>query len=637
MGKIWIAGKGFDVETKVVRWDEGPGFNSHSHQCINSTHACVGGRPFSKKKPVNRTHRYSGRPQLRKYGRGIPPLAAAQGVIRQFIVHHDGCPSAKSCFDVLHNERGLSCHFLLDNDGTIYQTLDLAFMGYHAAGFNASSVGIEISNRGDAKRWPGFYNKRDPSRNVATCQIHGHIYLAYDYTPAQYEAMQKLVRGLARALPNMPIDYPQQSPGYQSWTEIAGAKSYAGLLGHYHTTRRKWDPGPFDFKEFCESIRGRLSFPVTFSSEPPDVPDDDDDRATKVTALYKSNEDRDGGFFPVGPYGESRLWHGGVHIVGKAGQSVHAPFPGRVLVVRMGSRPSAVGSTNMVLLRHDLQIGPKAMRFYTLFFHLADEWSKAPGERPKWMNEGAWERLKQKGETVLLDERIEAGDIIGHMGTAGLAQNRKPQLHLEMFSNDEFSDVLNTKFTLIDGAATGRFAPDDVIAAIDSDRDGKLSRRELVRYFSSSGGAKLARFFTTFHVSEWTAEPSWVDELARSPAFTGQKKAKIRQLVQEQIEPTLWWDDKVAAHAKLPAEAVVYHYNPITLIAVINDQLQRAKYEVANGKNDFAVERAEVRPADVLGDIDDEGGDSFVDAAELNEQDTGSELRLEDLANGFPK
>ena len=29
---------------------------------------------------------------------------------------------------VLQNERGLSCHFLLDNDGTIYQTLDLALM-----------------------------------------------------------------------------------------------------------------------------------------------------------------------------------------------------------------------------------------------------------------------------------------------------------------------------------------------------------------------------------------------------------------------------------------------------------------------------------------------------------------------------
>ncbi len=637
--KIIIAGKEFEVETNVITWHEGKKWDSHSPNCINPTQTCVGGKPFSKKKPVNRNHRYSGRPQLRKYGRGIPPLEAAQGVIRQLILHHDGCRDAEMCFDVLHNERGLSCHFLIDNDGTIYQTLDLAFMGYHAAGFNAGSIGIEVSSKGDAKRWPGYYNKKDfkaaEKHDTATCKIHDHIYLAYDYTKGQYEAMQKLVRALARALPNMPIDYPQQSPGYQSWTEIAGAKSFAGLMGHYHTTRRKWDPGPFDFKEFCESIRGRLSFPVAFSAEPPDVPDDDDERAAKVAALYKANEEHNGGFFPVGPYGESRLWHGGVHIFGKGKDNVHAPFPGRLLVARMGGLPSDVGDTNFVLLRHDLRLGTEAMRFYSLYFHLADEWSNAAGERPAWMDEGSWEKKKKKGKTVLLDEPIEAGDIIGHLGKAGLPENRKAQLHLEMFANEDLSDILQTKFKLEDGAATGRIASDEFIAKIDADRNGILDRRELITYFTSPD-RKLERIATTFHVSEWTEKPNWIDELARMPRFQGQRKSMIEKLFADQIKPTLWWTPEVAKHTKLPAEGVVYHYNPITLIKVINNQLQRAKHENPNGKNDFAVADAKEKPKDILGDIDDESGESFVDADELKDVIEPSDLQLEDLANGFP-
>jgi hypothetical protein len=41
-----------------------------------------------------------------------------------------------------------SLHFLLDLDGTIYQTLDLKERAWHATTSNARSVGIEIANMG---------------------------------------------------------------------------------------------------------------------------------------------------------------------------------------------------------------------------------------------------------------------------------------------------------------------------------------------------------------------------------------------------------------------------------------------------------------------------------------------------------
>ena len=84
----------------------------------------------------------------------IARSSACAQVIRQFVVHHDGCQDSRTCFQVLHNERGLSVHFLIDNDGTIFQTLDLVDCAFQAAGVNEISVGVELANRGDALRFP---------------------------------------------------------------------------------------------------------------------------------------------------------------------------------------------------------------------------------------------------------------------------------------------------------------------------------------------------------------------------------------------------------------------------------------------------------------------------------------------------
>jgi N-acetyl-anhydromuramyl-L-alanine amidase AmpD len=42
-------------------------------------------------------------------------------VVHQLVIHYDGCGTARRCFKVLHDERALSCHFIIDLDGTIYQ------------------------------------------------------------------------------------------------------------------------------------------------------------------------------------------------------------------------------------------------------------------------------------------------------------------------------------------------------------------------------------------------------------------------------------------------------------------------------------------------------------------------------------
>ena len=78
-------------------------------------------------------------------------LATLQDVVDQFVIHFDVCGTSRRCFGVLHDERGLSVHFMLDLDGTIYQTLDLKESAWHATQANSRSVGVEIANMGTFK------------------------------------------------------------------------------------------------------------------------------------------------------------------------------------------------------------------------------------------------------------------------------------------------------------------------------------------------------------------------------------------------------------------------------------------------------------------------------------------------------
>ena len=50
-----------------------------------------------------------------------------------FVCHWDVCLSSKMCHRVL-KQRGISVHFAIDNDGTIYQFMDMNDVAYHAGG-----------------------------------------------------------------------------------------------------------------------------------------------------------------------------------------------------------------------------------------------------------------------------------------------------------------------------------------------------------------------------------------------------------------------------------------------------------------------------------------------------------------------
>ncbi|MBA3538667.1 MAG: N-acetylmuramoyl-L-alanine amidase [Deltaproteobacteria bacterium] len=589
------------------------------------------------------TSRLSTRPALRSYYANgkTPPLDAVKAVIKQFVIHHDGCSTADMCWNVLQNERGLSCHFLLDNDGTIFQTCDLALMAYHASEWNLASIGVELCNRGDAKKEPTYYSKHGIKRDVKPCKINGHTILSYDYTPAQYDAFIRLARALTRLLPNLPVEYPQSSPGVQSWETLplASTFSFAGYIGHYHLTNQKWDPGPFDFKDFARKLRGAFCFPmfpkIVAGATPdaqPTIPEQASDLKAATDELYKANEQRaDGGFFPVGPWGEHRLWHGGVHLATRELAPVFSPFPGRLVAARMGPS-STVGSTNFLLMRHDMSLGKSKVQFYSLYMHLADEVAQKP--QAAWVASDAWKKLAKSGQTVLLDEPIEAGTVIGHVGKAGPEELSKAQLHLEFFSIAElFADHPSSPWRLVDGTAGGRFCDSpEINDLIDGNKDGLLSRQELSAFYSGAGGAGT-RYLVTLHVSEWAPEPRWSEALRVPKDFKGLKPADIDAMVAEQITPNLWWTPEVAQHCRLPLDGVVHHYHPVSFVGWFNQELlDAAALAAGSGKDKIDINDAREVPPGIT---DDREGAGMLSASEVTEDPCNQKLTLQEMVLGF--
>jgi hypothetical protein len=202
-------------------------------------------------------------------------LDQLRGVVDQFVLHYDVCGTSRTCFRVLHDVRGLSVHFMLDLDGTIYQTLDVKERAWHATTSNDRSVGIEIANigayppgeTGPLDRWyardekgrtvitipstagplrtPGFVAR--PARNEPVVgMIQGRELVMYDLTPEQYDSLGKLTKALTRVLPGIRRDVPRDALGQviREQLDDETLRNYRGILGHYHIQQNKIDPGP---------------------------------------------------------------------------------------------------------------------------------------------------------------------------------------------------------------------------------------------------------------------------------------------------------------------------------------------------------------------------------------------------------
>jgi N-acetyl-anhydromuramyl-L-alanine amidase AmpD len=282
--EIVVAGHYIHTGTPVVLWTDPGGYDAYRVERRfapieasdwKTTEALTNG-PATPNRYNLRTNLLTPEEIERVRGGGWD-LPTLQRVVDQFVLHFDVCGVSRTCFNVLHDHRGLSVHFMLDLDGTIYQTLDVKERAWHATTSNSRSVGIEIANMGayvkeagsPLEKWyakdtsgqtyitiperlgdggirtPNFRGR--PARNAAVVgEVQGRTLTQYDYTPEQYKALAHLTAALTQVLPQIKCDYPRDTEGRLITRKLDDErlKNYQGVLGHYHIQTNKTDPGP---------------------------------------------------------------------------------------------------------------------------------------------------------------------------------------------------------------------------------------------------------------------------------------------------------------------------------------------------------------------------------------------------------
>lgn len=290
--EIIVAGQMFHTGTRVVTWLEPRGYNAY--RCYNhfDPSKTAPQAPVAKDNP----NRYS--PSRGNLCEDLEQSVQQQGwtldnVRKQvdlFVIHYDVCGTSQQCFYILHDYRGLSVHFMLDLDGTVYQTLDLAERAWHAGTANDRSVGVEIAHYGaynspeKASAWyaldekgypyvkfPESFTRRElltpdfiarPARKeIIEGEINGSKRYQYDFTSEQYEALGKLTAALHRVLPGIELAVPRGPDGQIIGDVLSDEqlKNFRGLVGHWHITKQKQDPGPaFDWDRVLSRARWTL-------------------------------------------------------------------------------------------------------------------------------------------------------------------------------------------------------------------------------------------------------------------------------------------------------------------------------------------------------------------------------------------
>ena len=273
--EIVVCGQRFDIGTPVVLWSDPGGYDAYSEVPRFEPPAKDDAGELVREK------RYGERKDLPAFAATLVyqqgwTLPALREVVDQFVIHFDVCGNSRQCFKILQDKRNLSVHFMLDVDGTIYQTLDLKERAWHATVANDRAIGIEVAHigaypapghpvmrswyekdgRGLRVKFPGWMTEtgirtpgfvaRPEREELFEGEINGSRVWMHDFTAAQHAALAKLTAGLARVFPKLRLDVPRDAAG-KPLDRVLTPEEFAafrGVLGHYHVQKNKNDPGP---------------------------------------------------------------------------------------------------------------------------------------------------------------------------------------------------------------------------------------------------------------------------------------------------------------------------------------------------------------------------------------------------------
>ena len=558
---IIVAGQPFEVGRPVVLWSDPQGFDAYQVRCIDQSGGCCNGD----------SKRYGTRKGLTKGS-----LDELQHMLSQFVLHFDGCVNSRSCFKSMHNRPrpsgegcGLSAHFMIDADGTIYQTLDLAERAFHAEEANSISIGAEICNRGrvDRNEWPKLppdYRTR-PTRDVV---VNGEHHEAYEFRPEQYDSIVALARTLLRVFPRIKPIIPERD-GQPIMDTLADPLAFAGILGHLHVDlqKQKWDPGALDWRRILRALNG-FEFPVQIRSFT-EIPREQAELISARRAAFFNVEERATGQFPAAP---GRFWHSGVHLRAAPDSPVRAPTRGRIIAARRAQDGNA--SRSFVLIRHDIDVDGEPITFYSLIAHLALPPLDSPGAAAiPWLQAvthgpGATLTALGAGQVVTLDQRVEAGDTLGSVGTVSRGPEQGPEIHFEIFTTDRLAGEFGRTFRYINAGGDGPvMRRSELVAAMDSNGDQQLDAAELRRFFRAGDldRRQALRRLAIRHRHEW-GDRDTLTEFMSLRELAAVPEAQRKRLYDIVIAPYIFWTDELSRAAGLPANQTIYSYNAVTFM-----------------------------------------------------------------------
>ena len=288
--EIMVCGQLFHTGTPVVLWTDPGGYDAYRTERRFSPWDQASYEKTklqSKEIAANGPSRYGIRrkqiddatfERIRGGGWDLPTL---QDCVDQFVIHYDDCGVSRFCFKTLQDDRALSVHFMIDIDGTVYQTLDLKERAWHATRSNDRSIGVEMANAGSfenpilVKQW---YAKDSDGKTIISIpqrfgdggvrvqgkvfrpardqpvrgQVQGQKVAQYDFTLEQYAALIRLTATLCTVFPRINCDVPRDANGEVIDHVLSDEQwaNYQGVLGHLHIQTDKSDPGPaFDWNK----------------------------------------------------------------------------------------------------------------------------------------------------------------------------------------------------------------------------------------------------------------------------------------------------------------------------------------------------------------------------------------------------
>lgn len=176
------------------------------------------------------------------------------------VTHWDACLNAKSCRRVLE-KRGISSHFVIDNDGTIVQMADCNNIAWHAPPVNKVAIGIDFSNAVYTK-YQTWYRRAcgKPRPVIDSFKVHGRRVSKpfLGFYPEQIEAYKALLQALHNHY-DIPLECPLTETGELDTGVVDSVrrKKFKGVVNHYNVTKKKWDTAGLELDKILEELKKR--------------------------------------------------------------------------------------------------------------------------------------------------------------------------------------------------------------------------------------------------------------------------------------------------------------------------------------------------------------------------------------------